>query len=243
MCVCVCVCVRVWFVCICACVCVCVRARARARARVCVCVRACVCACVYVCSKEASRSNHIRLCQCHPLNTRIPGRKVPLSCLSVRLLAAYAQTCCCLSLSLSSTLKAIGYCVVPSGSREREGGGDKERQSQTDRDSQRHTETKTRRERDTHTQRDRDTETETETVRHRDRMNEWMNKLYFTRVVEKTRGLFTSSPRPWGKLLLTKDIVSYSMMSTCTFIQTMLKWTPVNRETSRLWAFKNIYIN
>ena len=65
------------------------------------------------------------------------------------------------------------------------------------------------------------------------RMNEWMNKLYFTRVVEKTRGLFTSSPRPWGKLLLTKDTVSYSVLSTCTFIQFMLKWTPANRETSR----------
>ena len=64
-------------------------------------------------------------------------------------------------------------------------------------------------------------------------MNEWMNKLYFTRVVEKTRGLFTSSPRPWGKLLLTKDTVSYSVLSTCTFIQFMLKWTPANRETSR----------
>ena len=53
-------------------------------------------------------------------------------------------------------------------------------------------------------------------------MNEWMNKLYFTKVVEKTRGLFTSSPRPWGKLLLTKDTVSYSVLSTCTFIQFML---------------------
>ena len=59
-----------------------------------------------------------------------------------------------------------------------------------------------------------------------------MNKLYFTRVVEKTRGLFTSSPRPRGKLVLTKDTVSYSVLSTCTFIQFMLKWTPVNRETS-----------
>ena len=59
-----------------------------------------------------------------------------------------------------------------------------------------------------------------------------MNKLYFTRVVEKTRGRFTSSPRPRGKLLLTKDTMNYSMLSTCTFIQTMLKWTPVNRETS-----------
>ena len=29
----------------------------------------------------------------------------------------------------------------------------------------------------------------------RERMNEWMN---FTRVVEQTQGLFTSSPRPWG---------------------------------------------
>ena len=69
--------------------------------------------------------------------------------------------------------------------------------------------------------------------REREWMNEWMNKLYFTRVVEKTRGLFTSSPGPWGKLLLTKDTMSYSMLSTCTFIQTMLKWTSVNRETSR----------
>ena len=75
--------------------------------------------------------------------------------------------------------------------------------------------------------------------RERERMNEWMNKLYFTRVVEKTRGLFTSSPRPWGKLLLTKDTVSYSVLSTCTFIQFMLKWTPANRETSRQWALKN----
>ena len=80
-----------------------------------------------------------------------------------------------------------------------------------------------------------------ERERERERMNEWlnkwMNKLYFTRVVEKTRGLFTSSPRQWGKLLLTKDTMSYSMLSTCIFIQTMLKWTPVNRETSRLWEF------
>ena len=47
-------------------------------------------------------------------------------------------------------------------------------------------------------------ETQRERERERERENEWMNKLYFTRVVEKTRGLFTSSPRPWGKLLLTK---------------------------------------
>ena len=67
----------------------------------------------------------------------------------------------------------------------------------------------------------------------RERENEWMNEFYFMRVVEKTRGLFTSSPRPWGKLLLTKDTMSYSMLSTCTFIQTMLKWTPVNQETSQ----------
>ena len=51
--------------------------------------------------------------------------------------------------------------------------------------------------------------------------NEWMNKLYFTRVVEKTRGLFTSSPRPWGKLLFTKDTVS-SMLSTCTLLLLLL---------------------
>ena len=49
------------------------------------------------------------------------------------------------------------------------------------------------------------------------RENEWMNKFYFTRVVEKTRGLFTSSPRPWGKPLFTKDTVS-SMLSTCTLL-------------------------
>ena len=36
------------------------------------------------------------------------------------------------------------------------------------------------------------------------RENEWMNQLYFTRVVEKTRGLFSSSPRKRGKLLLTE---------------------------------------
>ena len=53
---------------------------------------------------------------------------------------------------------------------------------------------------------------EREREREREWMNEWMNKLYFTRVVEKTRGLFTSSPRPWGKLLLTKDTVSYSAL-------------------------------
>ena len=69
-------------------------------------------------------------------------------------------------------------------------------------------------------------------------VNEWMNKLYFTRVVEKARGLFTSSPRPWVKLLLTKDTVSYSVLSTGTFKQLMLKWTPANRETSRWWALK-----
>ena len=34
------------------------------------------------------------------------------------------------------------------------------------------------------------------------------------RAVEKTGGLFTSSPRPWGKLLLTKDTISYSMLNT-----------------------------
>ena len=27
--------------------------------------------------------------------------------------------------------------------------------------------------------------------------------------------------------------MSYSMLSTCTFIQTMLKWTPVQRERER----------
>ena len=27
--------------------------------------------------------------------------------------------------------------------------------------------------------------------------------------------------------------MGYNMLSTCTFTQTMLKWTPVNRETSR----------
>ena len=33
---------------------------------------------------------------------------------------------------------------------------------------------------------------------------------------------------------MTKDTMSYSMLSTCTFIQTMLKWTPVNqRERER----------
>ena len=43
------------------------------------------------------------------------------SCLSIRLLATCElQTCCYLSLSSSSALKAIGYCVVPSGSRERD---------------------------------------------------------------------------------------------------------------------------
>ena len=47
-------------------------------------------------------------------------------------------------------------------------------------------------------------------------MNESMNKLYFTRALEKTRGLFTSSTRPRGKLLLTKDTVSDSVLSTCT---------------------------
>ena len=52
--------------------------------------------------------------------------------------------------------------------------------------------------------------------RERERTNEWIN--YFTRVVEKTRGLFTSSPRPWGKLILTKDTMSYSMLSTGAFI-------------------------
>ena len=30
-----------------------------------------------------------------------------------------------------------------------------------------------------------------------------------------------------------KDTLSYSMLSTCTFIQTMLKRTPVNREGER----------
>ena len=64
-------------------------------------------------------------------------------------------------------------------------------------------------------------------------MHEWMNELYFTRVVEKSQGLFTSSPHPWRKLPLTKDTMSYSILSTCTFIQTMLKWTPVNWETSQ----------
>ena len=63
----------------------------------------------------------------------------------------------------------------------------------------------------------------------RERERERENKLYFPRVVEKTRGLFTSSSRPWRKLLLIKDTMSYSMLNTCTFIQTMLKWTPVNR--------------
>ena len=61
-----------------------------------------------------------------------------------------------------------------------------------------------------------------------DRMNEWMNEwINFI-----LRGLFAYSPRPRGKLLFTKDTMSYSMLSTCTFIQTMLKWPPVNRETS-----------
>ena len=43
-------------------------------------------------------------------------------------------------------------------------------------------------------ERERERERERETERQRDR--ERMNKLYFTRVVEKTRGVFTSSPRP-----------------------------------------------
>ena len=44
--------------------------------------------------------------------------------------------------------------------------------------------------------------------------NEWMNEFYFTRVVEKTLGVFTSSPRPCETLLLTKDTMSYSTLST-----------------------------
>ena len=50
-----------------------------------------------------------------------------------------------------------------------------------------------------------------------------MNKLSFTRVVEKTRGLFTYSPSPWRKLLLTQDTMSYTILSSRTFIPTMLE--------------------
>ena len=49
-------------------------------------------------------------------------------------------------------------------------------------------------------------------------MNEWMNKLYFTRVVEKTRGLFISSPRPWRKPLYKYNELQY-ILSTSTYIQ------------------------
>ena len=62
---------------------------------------------------------------------------------------------------------------------------------------------------------------------------EWMNTLYFTRVAETTRGLFTSSPRPWGKLLLTKGTMSYSMSSTCTFIQTRERERDRQRQRER----------
>ena len=69
-------------------------------------------------------------------------------------------------------------------------------------------------------------------------MNEWIN---FILRVEKTRGLFTfSRPLPWGKLLLTKDTVSYSMLSTCTFIQFILKWTLERERESESLAYKRV---
>ena len=55
-------------------------------------------------------------------------------------------------------------------------------------------------------------------------MNERMNELYFTRAVEKTRGLFAPSPRPGGKLLLAEDTMSHSMRSACTSTQTNPQW-------------------
>ena len=52
-----------------------------------------------------------------------------------------------------------------------------------------------------------------------------MHKLYFMRVVEKTRSFYIQ-PSPMRET--TKDTVSYSMLSKCTFIKFMLKWTSVN---------------
>ena len=58
-----------------------------------------------------------------------------------------------------------------------------------------HTHTHRLRETETETHREWDRQTDGRTDGQIDRVNEWMNKLYFTWVVEKTRGLFTSSPQ------------------------------------------------
>ena len=75
-----------------------------------------------------------------------------------------------------------------------------DRQTDRDRERQRQRETDRERdrdgERDTERDGDRERQRETETERGRERMN----KLYFTRVVEKTRGLFYIQPSPMREL-------------------------------------------
>ena len=76
------------------------------------------------------------------------------------------------------------------------------------------------------------------------RERERINQLYFTRVVEKTGGLFTSIPCPWGKLLLNKYTMSYSMLSTLMYIHTnhaeMNTSEPRNKS---IMSMKYIYIS
>ena len=61
--------------------------------------------------------------------------------------------------------------------------------------------------------------------------------------MEKTRGLFTSIPRPWGKLLLNKYTMWYSMLSTLMYIHTnhaeMNTSKPRNKS---IMSMKYIYI-
>ena len=51
---------------------------------------------------------------------------------------------------------------------------------------------------------------------HVDGETERVNSVYFTKAVEKTRGLFASNPRPCGKLLLTRNTIINNMLSTLT---------------------------
>ena len=62
-------------------------------------------------------------------------------------------------------------------------------------------------------------------------MNESINKLNFMRVVEKTHGLFTSSPHPWGKHTHThththtcKHARTHPPSHTCMHAHTHTEW-------------------
>ena len=64
-----------------------------------------------------------------------------------------------------------------------------------------------------------------------------MNKLFYEGSGEDLRSFYIQ-PSPMRELLLTKDTMSYSMLSTCTFIPTMKIY--IHIKISLIWG-KHIY--